>query len=206
MDDTLFNRFETALSANQLDSLVVEMKAEGRSQAEIFEEFNQFRNLVDRTGRKADEDKVLEILDRIWGWCAPEQQLFSDYLTDEKIEAYRQQAWKLKKEILPVGWYYATPAERESLGEELQRELPQGHPLFNKPVQIIAHRAGATDDILCRHLDEPNRYTVIHLTWSMKTEIDTRYPTVEVDGRFQDFLAYEQRFWQVNAEPKDDQV
>lgn len=112
----------------------------------------------------------------------------------------------LEKEILPEGWFYATSVERESLGEELQRELPQGHTLFNKPVQIIAHRAGATDDILCRHLDEPDRYTVIHLTWAMKTEINEKHPTVEVDGRFQDFLAYEKRFQRVNAEPKDDQT
>lgn len=112
----------------------------------------------------------------------------------------------LEREILPEGWFYATSGERESLYEELQRELPQVHLLFKKPVQVIAHRAAATDDILCRRLDEPGRYTVIHLTWAMKMEIDARYPTIEVDGRFQDFLAYERRFQQVNAEPKDDQT
>ncbi|MBK8900644.1 MAG: hypothetical protein IPM53_05660 [Anaerolineaceae bacterium] len=112
----------------------------------------------------------------------------------------------LDKEPLPLGWFYATPEERESLEEELQKELPQGHLLFNKLVQVIAHRAGATDDILCQHLEEPDRYTVIHLTWSMKTEINEKHPTVEVDGRFPHFLAYEQRFQQVNPEPKDDQA
>jgi len=46
MDTILLNRFETALSANWLDSLVAEMKTAGCSQVEIFEEFNQFRNLL----------------------------------------------------------------------------------------------------------------------------------------------------------------
>lgn len=58
---------------------------------------------------------------------------------------------------LPEGWFYATPEEQKSLWQELKKELPEGHLLFNKSVQVIAHRDGATDDILCQHLDEPNR-------------------------------------------------
>lgn len=100
----------------------------------------------------------------------------------------------MEQETLPEGWFYATSEERESLEEELQKELPQGHLLHNKRVQVNGHRDGATDDILCQHLDELDRYTVIHLSWSMKAEIDARFPTVEVDGSYQDFLAYERRF------------
>ena len=100
----------------------------------------------------------------------------------------------MEKEILPEGWYYATSEESKSLWEELQKELPPGHLLFEKPVKVIAHRDGATDDILCQHLNEMNRYTVIHLTWSMSREIDEGYPAVEVDGSFADFLDYEESF------------
>ncbi len=97
-------------------------------------------------------------------------------------------------EILPKGWFYATSEEGASLWRELQTELSEGHILFQKPVQVIAHRNGATDDILCRHLDKPNRYTVVHLTWSMKTEINEKHPTVEMDVSFQDFMNYEKKF------------
>jgi len=90
-------------------------------------------------------------------------------------------------ESLPDGWHHATEEDRNRLEKELERELPQGHPLYQKSIKVIAHRDGATDDILCKHIDEPERYTVVHLTWSMKTEIDENHPSVEMDGTFQDF-------------------
>lgn len=100
----------------------------------------------------------------------------------------------MKKKILPEGWYEATSEEAKSLWEELQKELPPGHLLFEKPVKVMAHRDGATDDILCQHLNEMNRYTVIHLTWAMSREVNEWHPTVEVDGSFADFLDYEESF------------
>lgn len=100
----------------------------------------------------------------------------------------------MEKENLPEGWVYATVEESQSLWNELQTELSQRHLLFEKPVQVIAHRRGATDDILCKHIDEADHYTVIHLTWSMKTEIDERFPMVEVDGSFSEFVDYESNF------------
>lgn len=92
MDANLLTRFETALAGNQLDALVEAMKAEGYAQGEVFDEFDQFRQRL--AGREADEDNVLEMMDRIWGWCAPDQRLFSDSLTEEKIQAQRQQLRK----------------------------------------------------------------------------------------------------------------
>lgn len=194
MDAKLLTRFEIALSDNQLDTLVEEMKAEGYSQVEVFDKFDQFRNLLTLTGREQDEDKVLDTMDRIWGWGATDQRLFSDFLIDEKIQAYRRQFQNENKIPLPEGWFYTTSEEQKSLWKELQKELPEGHLLFNKSIQVIAHRNGATDDILCKHLDEANRFTVVHLTWSMKREMDERYPWVEVDGSFEDFIDYENNF------------
>jgi hypothetical protein len=100
----------------------------------------------------------------------------------------------MEREILPEGWFYATEEESKALWKELQKELPPGHILFERPVQVIAHRRGATDDILCKPLDEENRYMVIHLTWSMKMETNEGLPTVEVDGSFEDFVEYESKF------------
>ena len=52
-------------------------------------------------------------------------------------------------------------------------------PFFR--VEVVAHREG-TDDILCRHLDELSRFTVVHLTWLGREEIDTQHPAVEADA------------------------
>jgi hypothetical protein len=94
---------------------------------------------------------------------------------------------------LPYGWFVCDPEESARLHQELQIELPPGHRLFDVPVRVVAHRDG-TDDILCQHIDDPARYTVIHLTWIMKPEIGPGFPTVEVDGDFAAFLAYERAF------------
>jgi hypothetical protein len=93
---------------------------------------------------------------------------------------------------LAEGWYYPDIAEAESLHAELQRELPPGHLLFGVPVTTFAARNG-TDDTLFRHHGEPERFTMIHLTWLGKTEINSEHPTVEFDGTFAEFIANEER-------------
>lgn len=91
------------------------------------------------------------------------------------------------------GWYLSTKEESENFYTELQKELPEGHFLYGKQVEVVAHRLG-TDDILCQYIADQNHYTVIHLTWTGKQEKDTDFPTVEVDGNFEDFMNYENRF------------
>ena len=98
---------------------------------------------------------------------------------------------KIVQELLPDGWYIADIEESERLHAELQKELPSGHLLKNIQVEVVAHRDGATDDILCRHLNNEERFTVVHLSWRMKVEIDYRFPTIEVDGSFDEFRKYE---------------
>ena len=95
---------------------------------------------------------------------------------------------------LPEGWFLADAEEARRLHVELQRELPSGHLLKNVPVAVVAHRDCATDDILCQHQLDDTRFTVIHLTWRMKEEIDSRFPMIETDGDFQSFLDYEAKF------------
>ena len=96
-------------------------------------------------------------------------------------------------DTLPEGWFASDSEEASIRHAELQRELPPGHLLFGKSISVVAHREG-TDDILCRHHDDPSRFTVIHLSWLGREEINSAHPPVEVDGDFEQFLAYESTF------------
>ena len=91
---------------------------------------------------------------------------------------------------LPKGWLPPNSEKAVQLYKELQKELPDGHILYNKAVTVVAHREG-TDDILCQYKDDETHFTVIHLTWSGKKEVDKGYPYVECDGSFNDFLEYD---------------
>ena len=94
---------------------------------------------------------------------------------------------------LPVGWFYSNAEESGLRHAELLRELAPGHPLFDTDVDVVAHREG-TDDILCRHHADPDRLTVVHLTWRGGPEIAPRFPAIECDGTLEDFYNYERRF------------
>ena len=95
--------------------------------------------------------------------------------------------------LLPDGWYESEKTESSARYAELQKELTTGHLLYQRAVTVVAHRDGS-DDILCQHNDDLERFTVIHLSWIGRTEINAEHPTVEVDGSFADFLNYENKF------------
>jgi hypothetical protein len=42
-------------------------------------------------------------------------------------------------------------------------------------------------------LTTPDRFTIIHLTWIRKREIDVHHPSVCFDGTFADFVSEEQK-------------
>jgi hypothetical protein len=92
------------------------------------------------------------------------------------------------------GWHYPDAAIAQSLHAELQRELPRGHLLYGRAVETVAYRQDQ-DDVLFRHQDEPDRFTVIHLTWIRKREITVEHPSVCFDGTFAEFFAGEERFY-----------
>jgi len=95
---------------------------------------------------------------------------------------------------LPSGWYYPTEGEAERLHAELQRELPPGHLLFGRAVETFAYRRDQ-DDVLFRHRDNPERFTVIHLSWIRKREINAQHPSVCFDGAFEKFFVEEEGFY-----------
>jgi hypothetical protein len=102
---------------------------------------------------------------------------------------------------LPVGWFYPDDATAQDLYAELQRELAPGHLLTGRAVETFAWREGATDDVLFRHIAEPERFTVIHLSWLGRTEINAQHPTVEFDGTFDGFVAMEERLYGLTPPP-----
>ena len=91
---------------------------------------------------------------------------------------------------LPEYWEHPSDDMAKRLYEELQRELPSGHLLCDVPVEVFAWTGGGNDDVLFRHLDKPDRFTIIHLSWLGRTEINAQHPTVEFDGCFAKFLDY----------------
>ncbi len=105
------------------------------------------------------------------------------------------------QDSLPEGWYEATPQESDHYYNELQIELSEGHLLYSCDVSVVAHRDGATDDILCQYENELDRFIVIHLTWKQGEETSPHFPSVEVDGTFADFLEYENMWGTVTADP-----
>lgn len=96
---------------------------------------------------------------------------------------------------LPEGWFYPDAETVELLHAELQRELPPGHLLTGRAVEVFAWCGGGYDDVLFRHTDEPARFTVIHLSWLGSTEINAQHPTVEFDGTFNEFTAEQERIF-----------
>ena len=74
--------------------------------------------------------------------------------------------------------------------DELQRELSDDHVLKGVAVETVAHRGAANDDVLFRRIAEPQRYAIVHLTWSGRPDIDARWPSVVFEGTFEEFLAY----------------
>jgi hypothetical protein len=102
---------------------------------------------------------------------------------------------------LPEGWYYPDSTMAQSLYAELQRELPPGHLPVGCEVETFAWRRGATDDVLFRHTREPQKFTMIHLTWLGRTEINAKHPTVGFDGTLEGFVAEEEILYGLKPKP-----
>ena len=102
--------------------------------------------------------------------------------------------------VLPEGWFHATDEVRASHGDEYKRELPPIHPLAGIQVELVAYRKG-TDDILLKHMNETDRYTVVHLTWVGRQELPN-HPTAEFSGTNADFLEWEYQQWGLKPKPQ----
>ncbi|QTF08961.1 hypothetical protein HC231_14365 [Brenneria izadpanahii] len=90
---------------------------------------------------------------------------------------------------LPCGWEYAAGLKQQTLQNEYETELPQQHSLHGVDVAVIAYRE-RNDDILLRHTQEADRVSVVHLTWTKRTEL-ANFPRVEFTGSADEFIRWE---------------
>src|SRR5690348_12647770 len=74
MDSATAHRFHDALTTGSLTELAIQMRDNGFSQDQVERLFLEFRGIVD--GDEAKEDAVLDVLDRIVGYCAFGASLF----------------------------------------------------------------------------------------------------------------------------------
>ena len=91
---------------------------------------------------------------------------------------------------LPQGWVRTSAQRARFFIDVLHRELPDDHVLQNVDLEAFADRDGASDDILFRRVAEPERFAIVHLTYTGRPERDARWPSVLVEGTFEQFLEY----------------
>lgn len=93
---------------------------------------------------------------------------------------------------LPQGWSPLGQEHKAGFARRLEGEVSREHRLSGVPVEAVATR-DANDDVLYRHIGEPERFTVVHLTWAGRRETTPCFPSVEFDGTFAEFLECERR-------------
>ncbi|NIT60695.1 MAG: hypothetical protein GWN00_32175 [Aliifodinibius sp.] len=65
----------------------------------------------------------------------------------------------------------------QNIESELKKELNEGHKLYGKRLKVKARRID-NDDVLFELSD--GNYAVVHLTWSVKKEINSDWPHTEI--------------------------
>jgi len=66
-------------------------------------------------------------------------------------------------------------AHEEMISAELKKEVRKDDPLFGKEASAIARRKDC-DDILFEIEGMPERFAVVHLTWSGKKDLHSGFP------------------------------
>jgi hypothetical protein len=73
-------RLRQATEQGRLVEFVYELKTEGLPQRQIYDLLEQYRYELDQQGKEAEADYLTDISDRVWGFCAPYDQLFETTL------------------------------------------------------------------------------------------------------------------------------
>ena len=94
--------------------------------------------------------------------------------------------------MLPRGWYKTSEISVWLLSDKLDQAIGKNHVLYGRSLRIIAHEDLVNSGrLLCWHPDEENLYTILQLSWvRTSSELCHAPPIVEMQGNFQDFLAY----------------
>lgn len=116
-------------------------------------------------------------------------------LTIGDMESFARPTPLPASDAFPEGWRLfddtspAADVSRSDVTAEYYREVAPGHPLYGTQIEVVADASG-NDDILVRHCDDTERFTVVHLVWSGKPEA-FGCPTIEYDGTFEGFVRWE---------------
>lgn len=85
IDEVLKNRIETALYSDKLMDLFEQLEREGLGQRELENIFTDFLNTIPQDAKRdSDEEKLIELLEGITGYCHPSRYLFPP----EKYKTY----------------------------------------------------------------------------------------------------------------------
>ncbi len=109
-------------------------------------------------------------------------------LAKKRLDEWENELSRKQLEVLPEGWYL-TDEEDDAFTKELFTELVEGHPLFGKLSKVIAHQDRVQDDVLCKHIDEENLYSMVHLTWSQRGEFDS-CPSFDMGFTWEEFVKW----------------
>jgi hypothetical protein len=93
---------------------------------------------------------------------------------------------------LPDGWRRLGPEEAAGRLRVLKGEMSAHHPLSGVDLEATAART-SNDDVLYRHVSDPARLTIVHLTWTGRRQTTPDFPSVEFDGSYAEFLEQERR-------------
>jgi hypothetical protein len=92
--EQLYNQAVATIEPTEgMIELVKLMKADGVSQLEIYCEFEARHTASmakDKTYATEEEEATATAMERIWGWCEPEDHLFDHTLTKEEVRAYKE--------------------------------------------------------------------------------------------------------------------
>jgi hypothetical protein len=80
-----------------------------------------------------------------------------------------------------------TSFRSEGFQEELRNEVNSKHPLSGRQAITVGRRIDC-DDVLFFLPDNPDPLAVVHLTWRMKTESDSRWPSTSFFRSLDDWI------------------
>src|SRR5690349_680888 len=89
------------------------------------------------------------------------------------------------------GWYYPKTHLVQVLTKDLQFDLPPEDLPLGRTLELIAFNEGL-HDVLLRHLDNSDKFSVIHLSTAHQRKTNANQPSVRFIGTFQEFAAIEQ--------------
>ncbi|RUM71565.1 MAG: hypothetical protein DSZ07_00005 [Sulfurovum sp.] len=120
-----------------------------------------------------------------------EMLLEYDDIKAKELIKKRLKLWECERDRkamnpLMEGWYL-TDEEDDPYTKELYIELSEGHELYGQHLRVIAHQDRVHDDVLCKHLEQEDYYSMVHLTWSQRAELEA-YPTHDTGLTWEDFL------------------